>query len=53
MTGVHAHATVLPVDAKAIGQVEGRIVGEGRSADATGEAACLEQSLDARELGDR
>ena len=44
MPGVHAHAPVLPVDAKAFGQVEGRIVGDRRGADLVGEAPCLQQA---------
>ena len=42
MTGVHSHASVLPIDAKTFGQVERGIVGDRRSVYAIGEALCLQ-----------
>src|SRR5262245_22561208 len=50
MMCVHAHATVLPIGAKALGQIERRVVGNCRSVYLFSASLCLEQFLDSGEL---
>ena len=53
MAGVQAHATVLPIAAKAFGEIERGIVRNRRSVYLIGESPCLQQLLNPRELRDR